>query len=54
MATNAKSFRSRYRTAADHVVTGLATLATILVVVPLVAIFVYQVLKGASPLNLDF
>ena len=54
MARNASSFRSKYRAAADHIVTGLATLATALVVVPLVAIFVYLLLKGASSLNLDF
>jgi phosphate transport system permease protein len=34
--------------------TGLAILATILVVAPLVAIFIYLVYKGASSLNLDF
>jgi phosphate transport system permease protein len=38
----------------DHVVTGLAVLATVLVVVPLIAIFVYLLIKGASSLNLDF
>jgi phosphate transport system permease protein len=35
-------------------VTGLAILATALVIVPLVAIFVYLVIKGASSLNLAF
>src|SRR3954471_10292043 len=54
MATNASSFRSRYRAATDHVVTALAIIATILVVVPLVAIFIYLMLKGASSVNLDF
>ena len=34
--------------------TGLAVLATVLVVAPLVAIFIYLVYKGASSLNLDF
>jgi phosphate transport system permease protein len=38
----------------DHVVTGLAVLATVLVVVPLIAIFIYLIIKGASSLNLDF
>jgi phosphate transport system permease protein len=42
------------RTLTDHAVTGLAVLATVLVVAPLVAIFVYLVYKGASSLNLDF
>ena len=42
------------RTLTDHAVTGLAVLATVLVVAPLVAIFIYLVYKGASSLNLDF
>ena len=54
MAINASSFRSKYRAATDYLVTGLAILATLLVVVPLVAIFVYLLLKGATSLNLDF
>src|SRR5436305_10683136 len=40
------------RTVTDHLVTGLAILATVLVVVPLIAIFVYLLYKGASSLNL--
>jgi len=35
-------------------VTGLAILATILVIAPLIAIFVYLLYMGASSLNLDF
>lgn len=54
MATMGTSFRSGLRTVTDHTVTGLAILATVLVIVPLVAIFVYLVLKGASSLNLAF
>ncbi len=54
MATRASSFRSGFRTATDHTVTGLAILATLLVIAPLVAIFVYLSIKGASSLNLDF
>jgi phosphate transport system permease protein len=38
----------------DHAVTGLAILATIIVIAPLVAIFIYLLIKGASSLNLDF
>jgi phosphate transport system permease protein len=38
----------------DHLITGLAILATILVIAPLLAIFVYLLYKGASSLNLDF
>ena len=44
----------RIRALTDHAVTGLAVLATVLVVAPLVAIFIYLVYKGASSLNLDF
>ena len=54
MATRASSFRSSFRTATDHAVTGLAILATLLVIAPLVAIFVYLLIKGASSLNADF
>jgi phosphate transport system permease protein len=42
------------RTGVDHLATGLAILATILVIAPLVAIFVYLVYKGTSSLNLAF
>jgi phosphate transport system permease protein len=42
------------RTLVDGAATGLAVLATALVVAPLVAIFVYLVYKGASSLSLDF
>src|SRR5215472_12745717 len=54
MATNGSNFRSAWRAMTDHVVTGLAVLATVLVVVPLIAIFIYLIIKGASSLNLDF
>ena len=47
-------FRSRMRAITDHAVTALSLLATILVITPLVVIFIYLVLKGASSLNLDF
>lgn len=42
------------RQAADHAVSGLAILATILVLAPLAAILFYLVYKGASSLNLAF
>lgn len=45
--------RSR-RNVANHLATGLAVLSTVLVVAPLLAIFVYLVVKGASSLNLAF
>lgn len=38
----------------DGLITGLAILATLIVVAPLVAIFVYLIYKGASSLNLAF
>jgi len=47
-------WRSRLRTGTDGLATGLAVLSTVLVVAPLVAIFVYLVLKGVSSLNLAF
>jgi phosphate transport system permease protein len=46
--------RSAVRTAANHLATALAVLATILVVTPLVAVFAYLIFKGASSVNLDF
>jgi phosphate transport system permease protein len=46
--------RAKIRAATDNTVTGLAILATILVVAPLVAIFGYLIFKGASSLNLAF
>src|SRR5580698_2295182 len=46
--------RNSMRTFTDHLATGLAILATLLVVAPLVAIFGYLIFKGASSLNLAF
>ena len=46
--------RTRLRWLADGTATALAVLSTILVVLPLVAIFVYLIYKGASSLNLAF
>ena len=54
MGAKSSSFRSGFRATTDHAVTGLAILATTLVIVPLVAIFVYLLIKGASSLNLAF
>jgi phosphate transport system permease protein len=42
------------RTLADHGVTALALLATVIVVAPLVAIFGYLLYKGARSVNLAF
>src|SRR5450755_2436694 len=38
----------------NHMVTGLAVLSTLLVIMPLVAILIYLLFKGASSLNLAF
>ena len=46
--------RTRLRTVGDHTATFLAILSTILVILPLVAIFIYLIVKGASSLNLAF
>jgi len=49
------STANRYwRWFANHLASGLAVLATILVIVPLVAIFIDLVYKGASSLNVNF
>src|ERR1700742_167293 len=42
------------RSAANLLVTGISVLGTLLVLVPLVAIFGYLLYKGASSLNLAF
>src|SRR6201991_3154129 len=46
--------RDMIRTFTDRLATCLAVLATILVVAPLIAIFIYLLYKGASSLNLAF
>jgi phosphate transport system permease protein len=46
--------RSKMRAATDNAVTGLAILATVLVIAPLLAIFGYLIYKGAASVNLDF
>jgi len=48
------SLRTRLRWLADRTASALAVLFTVIVVLPLVAIFVYLILKGASSLNLAF
>jgi phosphate transport system permease protein len=42
------------RTATNYFISGLSILATIIVIVPLIAILFYLVYKGASSLNLNF
>jgi len=46
--------RAQLRGLADRVATSLAVLSTVLVILPLVTIFTYLILKGASSLNLAF
>ena len=48
------SYVTLRRSVTNHVVTGVAIVSTILVLVPLVAIFGYLLYKGASSLNLAF
>lgn len=54
MRAEDRKIRTQVRGLTDHLVSGLAILATILVIAPLIAIFVYLLYKGASSLNLDF
>ena len=42
------------RNVSDHLATGLASLATVLVLVPLVAIFGYLVYRGAGSIDMAF
>ena len=52
--TRGMRFNTAWRKAMNYLVTGLAMLATVLVIAPLVAILVYLIYKGASSLNLAF
>jgi phosphate transport system permease protein len=54
VSTGHSKLHSRMRALTDALATGLAVLATVLVVAPLVAIFGYLVYKGAASLNLAF
>jgi len=54
LSSGAFQFRSQMRSFTDHLVTTLAILATLIVIAPLVAIFVYLLYMGTSSLNLDF
>lgn len=54
MNTQSSNLRSQIRAVTDHTVTALAIAATLIVIAPLIAIFVYLVYKGASSLNLAF
>src|SRR6185437_6274021 len=52
--SKAMSFHAARRAATNHFVSGLAILATVIVLAPLAAILFYLVYKGASSLNLAF
>jgi phosphate transport system permease protein len=52
--TKSMRMNNSRRTATNYFVSGLSVLATILVIIPLVAILFYLVYKGASSLNLAF
>jgi len=52
--TRGLRFNFAARKLVNHAVTGLAVLATVAVLVPLAAILIYLVYKGASSLNLAF
>jgi phosphate transport system permease protein len=54
MKAQTRKMHGAVRMMTDHLATGLAILATALVVAPLVAIFGYLIYKGASSLNLAF
>ncbi len=54
MSNGGSNFRAQLRAVTDHTVTALAVLATLIVIAPLIAIFVYLIYKGASSLNLAF
>lgn len=52
--TRGMRINSTRRTAVNYFVTGLSILATIVVLIPLLAILAYLIYKGASSLNLAF
>jgi phosphate transport system permease protein len=53
-STKAMRMNKAWRNATNYFVSGLSILATILVIIPLVAILFYLIYKGASSLNLAF
>ncbi len=54
MRAGKHNLRAQVRALTDHAATVLAVFATLVVVTPLVAIFIYLIYKGASSLNLAF
>jgi phosphate transport system permease protein len=53
-STRGMRLNNAWRNGVNYLVTGLAILATALVILPLVAILVYLIYKGASSLNVNF
>jgi phosphate transport system permease protein len=52
--TKSMRINNARRTATNYFISGLSILATVIVIVPLIAILFYLVYKGASSLNLAF
>lgn len=52
--SNTSAANRIWRTVANNIATALAVFATVVVVTPLVAIFLYLIFKGASSLNFAF
>jgi phosphate transport system permease protein len=53
-SSNSMRMNKATRTAANYIISGLSILATIIVILPLIAILFYLVYKGASSLNFNF
>jgi phosphate transport system permease protein len=53
-SSNSMRMNKATRTASNYIVSGLSILATIIVILPLIAILFYLVYKGASSLNFNF
>jgi phosphate transport system permease protein len=52
--TKSMRLNNAFRNATNYLISGLSILATIVVIIPLIAILFYLVYKGASSLNLAF
>ncbi|MEI9980038.1 MAG: phosphate ABC transporter permease PstA [Edaphobacter sp.] len=52
--TKSMRIKNARRNATNYLIGGLSILATIIVIIPLIAILFYLIYKGASSLNLDF
>jgi phosphate transport system permease protein len=52
--TKRMRMNSARRYATNHLITALSLISTVVVIIPLVAIFIYLLYKGASSLNLAF